>query len=158
MQGLGLLVLRLVLGLTFVAHGLPKLVPVWGMSPRAISALLGTAGVIPAYPITVGLGLVELLAGVLLLVGAYTFWTSVMLAATTSVVAWKVHLPHGFFLNWTMSPGQGHGLEYAFVVVGALGCLMCAGPGLFAVDRRRAQAAEARKLSRAVLRAGKTKK
>ena len=155
MQGLGLLVLRLVLGLTFVAHGLPKLVSVWGTSPRETAVLLETAGVTPAYPITVGSGLVELLGGFLLIVGGYTFWVSVLLVATTSVTAWTLHLPHGFFINWTMTPGQGHGVEQAFVVVGALVALMLCGPGAISADRRRARAAEARKLGRAVQKAGK---
>lgn len=155
MQGFGLLVLRLVFGLTFVVRGLPKLVPVWGMTPRETAALFETAGVTPPYPIAVGTGLVELFAGALLLAGAYTFWSSMLLTVTTAVIAWKLYLPHGFFLNWSMTPGTGHGYEHAFVVVGGLVCLMLAGPGLFSFDRRWARAAEARKLSRAVLRTGK---
>ena len=155
MQGFGLLALRLVLGLTFVLRGLPKLVPVWGASPRETAALFETAGVTSAYPVVVGTGLVELLAGVLLLAGAYTFWTSILLVATTCAVGWKLHLPHGFFINWTMTPGVGHGYEQTFLLVGALVCLMFAGPGLFSVDRRRARTAAARKKSRAVGRPGK---
>ena len=154
MQGVGLLVLRLVLGLMFVVHGLPKLVPVWGTSPRETAALFETAGVVPAYPIAVGSGLVESLGGLLLLAGGYTPWTSLLLVTTTSVLAWKLYLPHGFFLNWSLTPGQGHGYEHAMLVVGALTCLIFTGPGLFSIDRRRARLAEARKLSRVVRRAG----
>lgn len=153
MQGAGLLILRLVLGLTFVAHGLPKLIPVWGTGPREAAALLETAGIDPAYPIAVGSGLVELLGGVLLLAGGYTAWTSLLLVATTGAIAWRLYLPHGFFINWSLTPGQGHGYEHALLLVGGLVCLLVSGPGRLAIDRRRARLAEARKLSRTVRKA-----
>ena len=95
MQGVGLLVLRLTLGLTLVLHGLPKLVPMWGMGPRETEALFVAAGVTPAYAIAVGYG-----------------------------------------LNNTTGESSPD-----------------AGP--FSIDRRRARAAEARKLSRTVARAAK---
>jgi putative oxidoreductase len=155
MQGVGLLVLRLTLGLTLVLHGLPKLVPMWGMGPRETEALFVAAGVTPAYAIAVGYGLVQLLSGLLLFAGAYTLWTSILLVTTISTVAWKLHVPHGFFINWAMEPGVGHGVEQSFLIVGGVVCLMLAGPGPFSIDRRRARAAEARKLSRTVARAAK---
>ena len=43
MRGLGLLVLRFAIGIVFVVHGLPKLVPVWETGPAQASALLEAA-------------------------------------------------------------------------------------------------------------------
>ena len=137
MQGFGLLLLRIVLGLTFLAHGLPKLFPLWGTSPQTTAALFEAASFTPAYPLSVGTGIVEVLAGLLLIVGAYTFWACALLVATTSVIAWKLHVPHGFFVNWSLTPETGHGYEFAFVLTGALVCLMCSGPGSCSIDRRR---------------------
>src|SRR5262249_26547689 len=37
---------------------------------------------------------------------------------------WKVHLVHGFFLNWGLRPGVGHGFEFNLVLIGALLCLV----------------------------------
>ena len=72
MPGLGLLTLRLTVGIGFVAHGLPKLIPVWGGNPRAAAATLESAGVGWPYLVAVGTGLAETLGGLLLLAGAYT--------------------------------------------------------------------------------------
>ena len=155
MQGFGLLSLRLVVGLTFIAHGLPKLFAVWGTGPRATAALFDSVGLTPAYPLAIGTGIVEVLAGALLVAGAYTVWVTLLLIATTATIAWKSHAPHGFFLNWSLEPGVGHGYEFALVLVSALVCLMLMGPSLFSIDRRRVRVAEARKLNRAVLRARK---
>jgi len=46
----------------------------------------------------------------------------------------KVHWPHGLFLNWNLTPGQGHGYEanLAFLAM-AVACLL-AGGGALAVD------------------------
>jgi putative oxidoreductase len=137
MQGFGLLLLRIVLSLTFLAHGLPKLFPLWGTSPQTTAALFEAASFTPAYPLAVGTGIVEVLAGLLLIVGAYTFWACALLVATTSVIAWKLHVPHGFFVNWSLTPETGHGYEFAFVLTGALVCLMCSGPGSCSIDHRR---------------------
>jgi len=137
MQGFGLLLLRIVLGLTFLAHGLPKLFPLWGTSPQTTATLFEAASFTPAYSLAVGTGIVEVLAGLLLIVGAYTVWACALLVATTSVIAWKLHVPHGFFVNWSLTPETGHGYEFAFVLTGALVCLMCSGPGSCSIDRRR---------------------
>ncbi len=154
MQGMGLLLLRLVLGFIFVFHGLPKLVPIWGASPYETAALFDAAGVVPAYPIAVGAGLVEMLGGILLIVGGYTPWTSFLLLTTAGVLAWRVHLPPDYLTTWTITDGLGRGDEHALLLIGALICLMLAGPGALSLDRHRARLAAARKLRREVQRAG----
>ena len=139
MRGLGLLTLRLVVGLGLMAHGLPKLVPVWGGSPRQNAAILEGAGIGGAYLVTVGTGLVESLGGLLLMVGAYTVWVSGLLALTTVAMGALLHLPHGFFLNWILDPERQHGYEFHFLRAGALVCLMVAGPGAVSHDGLRAK-------------------
>ena len=62
---------------------------------------------------------------------------------------------NGFFLNWNLTPGQGHGYEFNFVLIGALISLMLSGPGAFSIDGRRARHAETQAYGRARLRAGK---
>ena len=137
MRGLGLLILRLSMGVVFIGHGLPKLVPVWGSRPADTAALLEASGVSAAYPVAVGTGLVEVLAGVLLVVGAYTVAAALLLAATTAVSSWMFHLSNGFFLNWSLEAGVGHGYEFDFLRLSALVCVMLSGPGAIAYDARR---------------------
>jgi len=139
MRGLGPLILRLAVGVVFFAHGLPKLVPVWGHSPRQAAMLLELAGVASAYPLSVGLGIVELLAGLLLIAGAFTVWVTLLLGTTTAVMAWVLHVSNGFYLNWPLEPSVGHGYEFDLLLVSGLACLMLTGPGLLSYDARRAK-------------------
>jgi len=155
MRGLGLLILRLSLGAVFIVHGLPKLLPVWGSGPADIAALLQIAGVSAAYPVTVGTGLVEVLAGSLLVAGAYTVLTALLLAVTTAAMSSFLHLSNGFFMNWSLEAWVGHGYEFDFLRLSALGCVMLAGPGAFAYDARRASV-KARKQRRQVVAGKKT--
>ena len=48
MHGGGSTILRLVLGVVFLAHGLPKLLPVFGGSPAETAAMFEASGLQPA--------------------------------------------------------------------------------------------------------------
>ncbi len=155
MRGLGLLVLRFAIGIVFVVHGLPKLVPVWETGPAQASALLEAAGVASAYPVTVGTGIVEVVAGSLLILGAYTSWVSVLLTATIALTSWVVNVPNGF-LHWTSGSGVGHHAEFEFLQVAALVCLMLTGPGVLSYDTRRARVRASKKSQKAEAKRRKT--
>ena len=142
MRGLGLLILRLSLGVVFIAHGLPKLLPVWGSRPADMAALLEASGISAAYPVAVGTGLAEVLAGTLLVAGAYTVMAAVLLAVTTAAMSWMFHLSNGFFLNWSLEAGVGHGYEFDVLRLSALVCVMLSGPGALTFDARRAREKE----------------
>jgi putative oxidoreductase len=71
------------------------------------------------------------------------------------VAVWKVHLPNGFFLNWYMRPGVGHGYEFNLTLIAGLLCLMFMGAGALSVDATRDRSAESEAAGRARLRAGK---
>ena len=81
-------------------------------------------------------------------------WVTLVLVADTAISTWKVHLANGFFLNWTLEPGVGHGYEYHLLLLAALVCLMFTGPGAASVDVGRVRSAEAAASARARLRAG----
>ena len=70
------------------------------------------------------------------------------------VAVWTVHLANGFFLNWTMAPGQGHGYEFNLALIGALVSLMLTGPGALSFDGHRAQRGRNRSPGTRALRAG----
>jgi uncharacterized membrane protein YphA (DoxX/SURF4 family) len=51
-----------------------------------------------------------------------------------------------------MTPASPHDAEFHLVIIGALFCLMLAGPGAFSIDERRSQNAEALARGRARMR------
>ena len=156
MQPYGPAVLRLAIGAVFVAHGAQKLFGIWGGGGLAgTAAFFGQLGLTPAYPLALLVGLIEFAGGLMLIAGALTLYVALALALNMLVAIWKVHLANGFFLNWSMVAGQGHGYEFNLALIGALVSLMLTGPGAFSVDGQRARSAEAEAYGRARLRAGK---
>lgn len=156
MQQYGPAVLRLVLGVVFVAHGAQKLFGAWGGGgPTGTAAFVAQLGLAPAYPLALLAGLIEFGGGVLLLAGALTRYVALALAAYTAVAIWKVQFAYGFFLNWNITPGVGHGYEFSLVLVAALVSLLLTGPGAISLDARRARTAESQAYGRARLRAGR---
>jgi Predicted membrane protein len=156
MQPYGPAVLRVAVGVVFVAHGAQKLFGVWGgAGPSGTAAFLAQLGLTPAMPLALLAGLVELAGGLMLILGALTLIAALALAIDMGVATYKVHLANGFFLNWNLTPNQGHGYEFGLVLIGALVALMLTGPGALSIDGRRARSAEAEAYGRARLRAGK---
>lgn len=154
MQPFGPAVLRLAIGVVFIAHGAQKLFAFGGGGPAGTAAFFAQLGLTPSYPLAILVGLVEFLGGLMLAAGALTVFVSLALAVDMAVAVWKVHLANGFFLNWTMTPAQGHGYEFNLVLIGALVSLMLTGPGVFSLDGHRARSAESQAAGRARLRAG----
>lgn len=153
MQGFGPAVLRLAVGTVFMAHGAQKLFGVWGGGgPSCTAAFFSQIGLAPAYPLALFVGLAEVLGGLMLMAGAFTAITAAVLAADMLVAVWKVHLPYGFFLNWTNTPGQGHGYEFNLVLIAALVALMLMGAGTLSIDQRRVRSSESLAAGRARLR------
>jgi putative oxidoreductase len=147
-QPYGPAVLRLVVGLVFVAHGAQKLFGVWGGEGLpGTAAWFAQLGLEPSYPLAVVAATVEFGGGLLLIFGAYTVFAAVALIIQMLVAIWTVHLAHGFFLP--------QGYEFNLTLIGALTCLALTGPGALSVDVRRASHAAAAAAGRARLRAGK---
>jgi putative oxidoreductase len=132
----------LAVGTVFVAHGLMKLLPVPGGGLTETAAMFEALAFQAPYAVAMVLGGVETAGGVALVLGAYTGWTTFALLLTTAVTSWKLHIPHGLFLNWSLEPDAGHGYEFDLLLTGALLSLMMTGGGSLSVDRARQRAAE----------------
>jgi len=153
MDRYGPAVLRLVVGATFAAHGAQKLFGIWGgPGLSATGAYFETLGLSPGFPLAVAVAVIEFGGGLLLMAGALTGYVSAALVLTMIGAMWKVHLVNGFFLNWGLTPGLGHGVEYNLVLIAALLCLALTGPGAFSIEHRRARSAESYAAGRARLR------
>jgi len=158
MAGLGLSVLRLALAAVFVAHGCNKLFGMWAGPGVGSGGLQTTAaqyaalGLHPEFLLAVLSGVIQLVCGLLLGIGLLTRWAAVALVAYLAIGVWKEHWHWGFFLNWTLTSGRGHGIEYSVVLAGALVCLILAGSGDWSIDGRRATRRAAGAAGRARLR------
>jgi len=126
---LGLTILRVVLGVIFIAHGLPKLTG--GIEGTA--EFLGAVG-IPA-PIVAAwfIALLETLGGLMLLVGFFVTPVSLLLVIEMMTGIVLVHAPNGFYV---IGPGEG-GVEFNLLLVASLLVMMFCGAGLAAIDNRR---------------------
>lgn len=115
MIDLGLLVLRLGLGIMFFAHGLQMgLGKLGGPGVEGFSRMLAGMGFTPAIFWSSLAGYTALIGGLCLILGVLPRSASLALLIFISVAAVKVHLAKGFFL-------QNGGYEYNFVI--ACGCI-----------------------------------
>jgi putative oxidoreductase len=155
MDRYGQAVLRLMVGITFIAHGAQHLFGIWGGAGlTGTAASFDSIGLSPGYPLAVAVGVTEFGGGLLLVAGALTAYASAALIVVMLGAMWKVHLANGFFINWAMTPGVGHGVEYNLMLIAALFCLALGGPGAFSIDHRRERSAAAYAAGRARLRSG----
>ena len=147
MSGAGLFVLRLGLALVSVTHGLHTLFGVMGgpgsgVGPGGVSQTgqqFTAMGLPGGFLIAVLVGVAQVAGGVLLVTGYLIRWAAVTLAAVTAILAWKSQAPWGFFLNWVLEPGRGHGVEFSIVLFTAYMCLALTGGGEWSLDNRTAK-------------------
>ncbi len=122
MAQLGLTVLRVVVGLVFVAHGWRKVMVGFDQVSQSFAGL----GIPAPLAAAVLAMLAELVGGALLIIGLKTRLAAIPPAIVMVVATVVAHLPHGFFLP--------KGYEYTLVLLAALVTLILAGPGPYSVD------------------------
>ncbi len=125
---IGLLLLRLVVGLVLAAHGAQKLFG-WfgGYGIAGTAGFLGQLGFRPARLQALAAGLAEFGGGLLLAVGLATPIGVVAVVSVMLVAGISVHAGKGFFV-------QTGGFEYTLVFGGAAAALAFTGPGRFSLD------------------------
>ncbi len=120
-HGVGLFLIRVVVGAIFVVHGYQK------FSGQMDATAMLTNLQFPAPEVfAVILVAAELIGGALLIIGALTHWAAKMLTIVAAVALIVVHLPNGF-------TGQG-GYEFILLILVCCIALMIAGPGRWSVD------------------------
>jgi putative oxidoreductase len=128
MYDLGLLILRVVLGLVFVGHGSQKLFGWFGGSGlKGTSGWIGMMGFRPAWFWGLMAALAEFGGGTLLLLGLFSPLGSLGIIAAMLVAIIKVHWSKGF---WNTKGG----IEFPLVNLTAALVLGLTGPGAYAVD------------------------
>jgi putative oxidoreductase len=130
-----LFIVRVVLGVIFFAHGAQKVFG-WFGGPglRGVIGYFRQSLGIPA-PLTVLAALTELLGGVAMIVGFLVRPAAVGLVLVMLVAIAKVHRPNGFFLNWGLEPGKGHGYEMNLALIAMALAVLVGGAGILSIDR-----------------------
>jgi putative oxidoreductase len=150
MRAYGPTILRLCVGAVFFAHGTQKLLGVWGgPGVHGTIVMVGRLGLRYATLLGILVVLTEFVGSLLLIAGAFARFAAAALTIEMCVATWKVHWHNGFFLNWNITPGRGHGIEFNLVLIGALLCLILTGPGALSFDEGRSRSREARAAGRA---------
>jgi len=128
MVALGLLILRLVIGLTLAAHGAQKLFGWWG--GPGMDGWVGAMNrmrIRPAVPWAWMSALAELLGGIGLAVGLLTPLPGLAIAGSMLVAIALVHWPKGFFTT------KG-GYEFNLAILAAIAAISLTGPGAYSLD------------------------
>ena len=123
----GLLGLRLVTGVIFIAHGLPKFGFMGGGGLEGTAAWLGGMGVPLPMLNAVLVASSETVGGVMLIVGFMTRF-----AAATQVIAMLVAI---FMVHWSNGFTANGGYQWALLMAAAAFALMMDGAGRYSVDR-----------------------
>ncbi len=90
-------------------------------------------GIPPAA--TVAASFIECFGGLALIVGFLVRPAALGLIVVMLVAISKVHARHGFFLNWSVAPGKGHGWEFNLALIAMALSLLIGGGGMLSVDR-----------------------
>jgi putative oxidoreductase len=132
---LSMLIIRLGAGIVFFAHGAQKVFG-WFGGP-GLKATIQTFQQYPKIPppATVLSVLLECFGGLALILGLLARPTALGLIVVMLVAIAKVHWQHGFFINFSGTPGKGHGFEFNFVLIMMLLAILLAGAGVLSIDR-----------------------
>jgi putative oxidoreductase len=125
---IGLLALRLVVGLGFAAHGAQKLFGSFGgHGVEGTAGFFESIGLRPGKHHAVAAGGAEFLGGLLITLGLVTPFAAAALIAVMTAAVLTVHARNGFFV-------ANNGYEYNVVLAGAVFALAGVGPGDWSLD------------------------
>ncbi|WP_151733599.1 DoxX family protein ['Paenibacillus yunnanensis' Narsing Rao et al. 2020] len=128
MVSVGLLLMRLVIGIAFIGHGAQKLFG-WfgGYGPKGTGGWMESIGIKPGVAMAVAAGVLELVGGLMFTLGLLTPLAALLIAGAMLGAMIKVHAPNGF---WSTNNGIEFPLTLLVVAVG----VALAGPGAISLD------------------------
>jgi putative oxidoreductase len=128
MVALGLLLIRVVVGVLFIGHGAQKLFG-WfgGYGPKGTGGWMESVGIKPGVLMAVFAGLLEFVGGALLTVGLITPLAGILIALAMIGAIIKVHLKNGVWIT-------ANGYEYALVLFTVAVGIALIGAGDYSLD------------------------
>lgn len=127
--GYGITLLRIVTGLTFMAHGAQKLFGMFGGYGLAgTGQWMESIGLAPGYLMALMAGSAEFFGGVALVIGLLVRPAAAALIVAMVVAVFSVHWASGFFIT-------NGGYEYAMILALISATLLIEGAGKMSLDR-----------------------
>jgi putative oxidoreductase len=128
MAALGLLLVRVVVGVLFIGHGSQKLFG-WfgGYGPKGTGGWMESVGIKPGVLMAVFAGLLELVGGTLLTVGLLTPLAGILIALAMIGAIIKVHYKNGVWIT-------ANGYEYTLVLFTVAVGIALIGAGDYSLD------------------------
>jgi putative oxidoreductase len=128
------LFLRLALGIMIFPHGAQKLLGWFGGYGYSgtIGFLTGTVHI--PYVFALAAILIEFFGGIALILGFFTRVAAILVGLELLIAAYMVHLPNGFFMNWS-GQQKGEGIEFFILVAGIAIALALLGGGGCSLDK-----------------------
>ncbi|PZE20581.1 DoxX family protein [Paenibacillus xerothermodurans] len=128
MTDVGLLLIRLVVGLLMAGHGAQKLFGWFGGSGlKATAGWFESTGIKPGMTMAVLAGLAELVGGLFFAAGLFTGLAAALIVITMLGAIIKVHGKHGL---WATTNGYEYPLVLLVVAIG----VWLTGPGDYSLD------------------------
>ena len=128
--GFGLTVVRILVGIIFVAHGSQKLFGAFGgYGLEGTGQYMASLGLTPGYLMALLSGSAEFFGGLGLVVGLLARPAAAVLAATLVVAIFSVHISHGLFM-------AHNGYEFALALLGGVIAVLIEGAGKFSLDQK----------------------
>lgn len=128
---LGLFILRLGVGAIFLMHGWMKL---FGGQESFVREMLAMVGWSMPDAIWWVVTLVELLGGLMLVLGVFARYAALALAIEMVVAVLLFHLRQGFFIVAIPNVPLAYGFEYHLALVAGLVCVFLGGSGRWALE------------------------
>ncbi|NEW04542.1 DoxX family protein [Paenibacillus sp. SYP-B3998] len=127
-MALGMLIIRLVIGLTFAGHGTQKVFG-WfgGYGPKGTGGFFESIGIKPGILMAILAGLAELIGGLLFAAGLWTIVGAALIVLTMLVAIIKVHGKNGY---WVTS----NGIEYNIALIAIAVGVALMGAGEYSLD------------------------
>ncbi|ADZ93117.1 DoxX family protein [Marinomonas mediterranea] len=127
--GIASLILRLPVGIIFMAHGAQKLFGMFGgYGLEGTGQWMASIGMEPGYLMALLAGGTEFFGGLALVLGLLVRPASLGLAFTMIIAIVTVHLSNGLFM-------ANNGYEYALSLLAVTVSLIFSGAGSYSVDR-----------------------
>lgn len=129
-NSLSSLLMRLIAGVIFVAHGAQKLFGSFGgYGLEGTGQWMASIGLEPGYLMALAAGSAEFFGGIALLLGLLTRPAALVLAMTILVAIITVHLPNGLFMS-------NNGYEFGLALLAITIALALNGGGKLSLDHK----------------------